>query len=169
MTVPVRVRFRHRPLMVMPVMVVMRVTVLMFQFAHAGVRADGAPTEASSASCGLATIPRQRQWHRRSRGFGHVRKSYGFRLIDSTLQGGFTRPCEADRLDRHELGDWTHGDGLQAFECGGAGRTVCWISGCHDVTALSGDLATGAWSHHLASIGDDGVWRTMDRTIARPL
>jgi hypothetical protein len=31
--------------------------------------------EVSSASCALAKMPRQRRWHRRSRGFGHVRKS----------------------------------------------------------------------------------------------
>src|SRR5208337_2917438 len=88
--------------------------------------------------------------------------SYGFRLIDSTLQGDSRGLAKQIGWIAMSRGDWTHGDGLQAFECGGAGRTVCWISGCHNVTALSGDLATGAWSHHLASIGDVGVWRTMD-------
>ena len=40
---------------------------------------------------------------------------------------------------------------------------------CHRIAASPGDLASGAWSHHFASIGDHGVRRAMDRTIARPL
>jgi Winged helix-turn helix len=60
--------------------------------------------------------------------------SIGFRLIDSGL-GGFTQACEADRLNRHDSGDLTHGDGLRAFERGGVGRTVCGMPGRHRVAA----------------------------------
>ena len=44
-----------------------------------------------------------------------------------------------------------HGDGLRAFECGGVGRAVSWMSRCHHVAAFSGDLAFGAWSHQVSA------------------
>ena len=50
-----------------------------------------------------------------------------------------------------------------------------WKSGLWDVEDATASRhfqvisAFGAWSHHLASVGDDGLWRAMDRTIARPL
>jgi hypothetical protein len=63
----------------------------------------------------------------------------------------------------------THGDSLRAFECEEVGRSVRGMWGRHRVAAFPGDLAIGAWSHHFASGGDDGVWRAMDRTTARPV
>jgi hypothetical protein len=62
-----------------------------------------------------------------------------------------------------------HGDGLRAFEFRGVGSAIRGMSGRHRVAAFPRDLAFGAWSHNFAGVGDDGVWRAVDRTIARPL
>jgi hypothetical protein len=96
--------------------------------------------------------------------------SYGFRLVDSTLKGdsrGLARHIGLRAMSRESR---AHGDSLQAFERGGVGSGVFGMSGRHRIADFQVILAFGAWSHHLASVGDDSLARAMDRTIleARP-
>src|SRR4029077_6899194 len=87
---------------------------------------------------------------------------YDFRLIDSMLKGDSRGLAKQIGLSAMSRGIGTHGKGLRAFERGGAGEALYGMPRRDCIAAFPGDLAFGAWSHHLASGGNDGVWGAMD-------
>jgi hypothetical protein len=83
-----------------------------------------------SASCGLAKIPRQRQWHRRSRGFGHVCKSAHNSLSGAMPDDRF-RPKADIRLtvlDDGSLAHSRHSGGVVVNGSSGSGLTKLRLS-----------------------------------------
>jgi hypothetical protein len=67
------------------------------------------------------------------------------------------------------LGIGTQGDGLCALKSRRVGSAIRGMSGSHGGTAFPAELVFGAWPHRRASLGNAGIRRAMDRTIARTL